>query len=342
LAWNPSNGSGFKNILAIGCGKRIILLNAQTGTRREMESTENLLSAEVEPILMTEKKSKKDKEVSQPKKSLYIWKRSTDIEEETKSEDPENDNVEALPESDIKKQDEKAEEEEKKTNEWKGGWSRLVIGVGKITTSLSWHINGDYLASVSSDRTANAALIHRITKQHSQAPLSKSKGLIQKTIFHPNKPFLFVATQRTVRVYNLIKQSLVKKLQSPARWISSLSIHPQGDHFLLGSYDCKVCWYDLDQSNSPYKTLKYHTKAVRSVQFHPSYPLFATSSDDGKVHIFHATVYTDLTTDPLIVPVKILNAHTPLQNLGVIDCIFHPTQPWIFTAGADQVIRLFT
>ena len=27
---------------------------------------------------------------------------------------------------------------------------------------------------------------------------------------------------------------------------------------------------------------------------------------------------------------------------GVLDCQFHPTQPWIFTAGADHQIRLYT
>jgi ribosome biogenesis protein ERB1 len=26
---------------------------------------------------------------------------------------------------------------------------------------------------------------------------------------------------------------------------------------------------------------------------------------------------------------------------GVLDCKFHPKQPWLFTAGADSVIRLY-
>jgi ribosome biogenesis protein ERB1 len=26
---------------------------------------------------------------------------------------------------------------------------------------------------------------------------------------------------------------------------------------------------------------------------------------------------------------------------GVIDCVFHPTQPWLFSAGADKTIMLF-
>ena len=27
---------------------------------------------------------------------------------------------------------------------------------------------------------------------------------------------------------------------------------------------------------------------------------------------------------------------------GVLDCQFHPDQPWIFTAGADHLVRLYT
>lgn len=27
--------------------------------------------------------------------------------------------------------------------------------------------------------------------------------------------------------------------------------------------------------------------------------------------------------------------------LGVLDCVFHPSQPWLFTAGADSVVRLY-
>ena len=89
---------------------------------------------------------------------------------------------------------------------------------------------------------------------------------------------------------------------------------------------------------------RYHQKAVRSVHFHPQYPLFATASDDGKVHVFHSMVYNDLLTNPLIVPVKILHAHQPIPGsaLGVLDCAFHPTQPFLFSAGADKAIRLFT
>jgi ribosome biogenesis protein ERB1 len=52
-------------------------------------------------------------------------------------------------------------------------------------------------------------------------------------------------------------------------------------------------------------------------------------------------VYADLLQNPLIVPVKILRGHSMFDHQGVLDCVFHPTQPWLFTAGADKTIRLW-
>lgn len=43
----------------------------------------------------------------------------------------------------------------------------------------------------------------------------------------------------------------------------------------------------------------------------------------------------------LIVPVKILRGHNIRDGLGVMDCVFHPRQPWLLTAGADHTARLF-
>jgi len=67
----------------------------------------------------------------------------------------------------------------------------------------------------------------------------------------------------------------------------------------------------------------------------------ASSSDDGSVHVFHSMVYSDLMRNPLIVPVKILKGHSVTKKLGVLSFVFHPTQPWLFSAGADGKIILF-
>jgi ribosome biogenesis protein ERB1 len=60
------------------------------------------------------------------------------------------------------------------------------------------------------------------------------------------------------------------------------------------------------------------------------------------VQLFHGMVYNDLLMNPLIVPLKQLRGHKVEDGLGIIDCTFHPHQPWVFSAGADKTIRLFT
>ncbi|DBA79318.1 hypothetical protein WJX79_003853 [Trebouxia sp. C0005] len=207
---------------------------------------------------------------------------------------------------------------------------------------LTWHAKGDYFASVAPTGNTQAVLVHQLSKHTTQNPFRKNRGRVVRVLFHPLKPFLFVATQNHVRVYNLAQQALAKKLIGGSGSITSMAIHPGGDHVIVGSEDKRLAWYDLDLSTKPYRALRYHLHGLRSVAFHKKYPLFASASDDASVHIFHGMVYQDLMTNPLIVPVKILRGHEMNQFEGVYDCAFHPTQPWIFTAGADGCICLFT
>lgn len=242
------------------------------------------------------------------------------------------------------------EEEKEQAVVW--GWAqgkdyetgvRLTITHTKAVRQVTWHAKGDYLASVTPDNTSNLqVLIHQISKRRTQNPFRKSKGLVQCVSFHPLRPYFFVATQRYVRVYNLIKQELTKKLMTNCKWISSMAIHPGGDNLVCGSYDSRLAWFDLDLSTKPYKMLRHHKKALRGVAYHKHYPLFASGSDDGSVIVCHGMVYNDLLQNPLIVPVKVLKGHTLTHDLGVLDVTFHPTQPWVFSSGADATIRLFT
>lgn len=87
--------------------------------------------------------------------------------------------------------------------------------------------------------------------------------------------------------------------------------------------------------------MKYHEGGVRSVAYHRARPLFASASDDGTVQVFHGRVYQDLMTNPLVVPVKILAQHRIRDHSGVMGVCFHPSQPWVFTAGADGTACLF-
>ena len=224
--------------------------------------------------------------------------------------------------------------------------SGVKVSVAHVASlrQVAWHRKGDYCATVAPQALAGQVMIHQLTRHASQSPFSGgSKGQVQAVSFHPSKPLFYVASQRTVRVYHLTKETLLQKLESGAKWISSLAVHPSGDHVLLGSYDARVVWFDSELSSKPFRTLRYHAKGVRRAAFHGgSAPLMATASDDGSVHVFHARVFNDFTQNPLIVPVKILRGHAVTsEGLGVLDCAFHPTLPWLATAGADGAIKLW-
>uniref|UniRef100_A0A2I3S5Q7 Ribosome biogenesis protein BOP1 n=1 Tax=Pan troglodytes TaxID=9598 RepID=A0A2I3S5Q7_PANTR len=209
-------------------------------------------------------------------------------------------------------------------------------------TQVTWHGRGDYLAVVLATQGHTQVLIHQLSRRRSQSPFRRSHGQVQRVAFHPARPFLLVASQRSVRLYHLLRQELTKKLMPNCKWVSSLAVHPAGDNVICGSYDSKLVWFDLDLSTKPYRMLRHHKKALRAVAFHPRYPLFASGSDDGSVIVCHGMVYNDLLQNPLLVPVKVLKGHVLTRDLGVLDVIFHPTQPWVFSSGADGTVRLFT
>ncbi|KAJ2951501.1 hypothetical protein O0L34_g13653 [Tuta absoluta] len=219
---------------------------------------------------------------------------------------------------------------------------RLAVTHFRPLTHLAWHARGDYITVTLRDAAARAVVVHQISRRRSQLPFGRSKGLVQCALFHPIKPLLFVATQRVVRVYDLVKQELVRKLLTGAQWISALAVHPAGDNLLVASYDRKCMWFDLELSSQPYRTLRLHGGAVRAAAFHKRYPLFATAGDDRNIVVSHGMVYNDLLQNPLLVPLKQLRGPEPRADLCVTDIRFHPTQPWLAAAGADNTIRLYS
>ena len=71
---------------------------------------------------------------------------------------------------------------------------------------VSWHARGAYLLSVCPGGLSRSVVVHHLPKGASQCPFRKNRGVVRAALFHPSKPFLFVATDRHVRVYNLTSQ----------------------------------------------------------------------------------------------------------------------------------------
>ncbi|KAJ4297114.1 Ribosome biogenesis protein erb1 [Collariella sp. IMI 366227] len=216
------------------------------------------------------------------------------------------------------------------------------ITVRSTVKVISWHRRGDHFATVSPTGQRSSVAIHTLSKHLTQIPFRKLSGLAQTAAFHPLRPLFFVATQRTIRCYDLQKLELIKVVQPGAKWISSFDIHPGGDNLIVGSYDKRLLWHDMDLSNRPYKTMRFHSEAIRQVKYHKGgLPLFADASDDGSLQIFHGKVPNDQLENPTIVPVKMLKGHKVVNKLGVLDIDWHPREPWCVSAGADGTARLW-
>jgi hypothetical protein len=75
---------------------------------------------------------------------------------------------------------------------WKLG-IRVVLNHFKIVKQVTWHAKGDYFTSVMPDGQNRAVLIHQLSKRRSHLPIGRPKGQVQCVLFHPIRPFLFVA-----------------------------------------------------------------------------------------------------------------------------------------------------
>lgn len=234
----------------------------------------------------------------------------------------------------------------------------VTLPLSHTVKCLSFHGTGNHFLTVCPNSTVPASkhiAIHTISTHRTQYPFTKRPrggGPPQTAHFHPTKPILFVGNQRVIRAYDLSRQELIKIIQPGARWISSFDVHPTSsatagsDNLIVGSYDRRLLWMDLDLSPRPYKTLRYHEKAIRTAKFHRNtarFPLFADGSDDGSIQIFHGQVVGDAMSNARIVPLKVLKGHTlGSGGLGVMDLDWHPNEAWLISAGGDGVCRLWT
>lgn len=92
------------------------------------------------------------------------------------------------------------------------------ITVRSTVKVISWHRRGDHFTTVSPSGQRSSVAIHTLSKHLTQIPFRKLSGLAQTAAFHPLRPLFFVATQRTIRCYDLQKLELVKVLQPGAKW----------------------------------------------------------------------------------------------------------------------------
>ncbi|KEG13684.1 ribosome biogenesis protein ERB1 [Trypanosoma grayi] len=212
---------------------------------------------------------------------------------------------------------------------------------GKVRR-FTFHARGDYLCALCPKDHVKyrQTVMLQLSKRKVFCPFRKFSEVVTDCKFHPREPLFFLATTNSVRMYNLMAHKLQRRYKAPGGVTTCLSVHTEGDNFLVGDTTSHTQWYDCDFSDKPYKRMRSHKGVVNAVGFHVNtnaYPLFASGASDGQVHIFHGMVYDDYNKNPLLVPVKILKHRRAVYSLA-----WHPTLPWVFTSTEDGIVSAWT
>eukprot|EP00835_Amoeboradix_gromovi_P000102 NODE_4_length_55019_cov_0.425091.p4 type:complete len:686 gc:universal NODE_4_length_55019_cov_0.425091:14519-12462(-) len=323
IKWNPNESL---SVFAVSVGKCVLILPSGAASKEIMQNSFDFVkggeNVENNSIL-------KDNELS--KSRNVRWLKKAEIDELIDKDEDLNVMFNKF---------------ERKNRNEREDWPYILLEYPFPVNHISWHKKGDYFLTCSPSSAAghSSVLIHKVSDKSSQNPFSKIKGAVRSAEFHPNSPKIYLATERHLYLFDLSTQTMQKKYFSGCTDVSSMSVHPNGDHVLLGAYDPKITWIDATLSDKPYKSLKFGKYSIQSVDYHKQYPLFAACGDDGHVYIMHGRVFGDLMTHPLIAPIHVLrDAHSPLKDLalGCLNLKFHPNQPWIFSCGSDGTIKLF-
>ena len=250
------------HIIAVACKNTVVLIHTGTGDADATEITESLLAG----VLDSKSNDNKD---SDDEADVEVEDGEGD-DDDNKSNGKQNRNKPVWRPylSKTKNKIDKNTNRSLMTIFGSKVGPRAILELSSEVSKVCWHHKGDYLCSLAPAAGASAVAIHQISKGKSQFPFKKSPGNVQCVEFHPSRPFMFIATQQHVKVYHLIEQKMMKRLLSGCKWISSMDVHSSGDHVILGSYDRRLVWFDLDLSSSPFKTMKFHEKALRHVIFH--------------------------------------------------------------------------
>lgn len=242
---------------------------------------------------------------------------------------------------DVEEREKRAEFLDASARERSAGIVVKVITHAKVRR-FTFHNRGDYLCALCPKDHVKyrQTIMLQLSKRKVFCPFRKFAEVVTDCKFHPREPMFFLSTTNSVRCYNLMQHKLQKRYKAPGGVTHCLSVHPEGDNFLVGDTTSHTAWYDCDFSEKPYKRMRSHKGVVNAVAFHPNtsaYPLFASGAADGQVHVFHGMVYDDYNKNAMIVPVKILKHRSSVYSLA-----WHPTLPWVFTSTEDGVVTAWT
>lgn len=203
---------------------------------------------------------------------------------------------------------------------------RHLGGHDSSLTTLAYHPSGNLLASGSKDR------IIKIWNLQTGEPVRVLTGhtdTIWSLAFSPNGQRLVSASEdKTLRIWDVPHGNHIMTLTGHEDLLTCVSFSPNGRQLASSSWDRTVRLWDADSGESQ-ALLRGHTDAVTSVAFNSDGTQLASSEyAEGTIRLWNAKTGK-------------LQATLKGHRGGVNHLAYHPTQPWLVSAGVDQTLRLW-
>lgn len=204
--------------------------------------------------------------------------------------------------------------------------------------NISWHHKGDFVCT--SGSKISEICVHQVSTKISQRLFIEGNKTISKTMFHPLKPYLLIASKEHIIVYDLKVQQIFRKFAFEFTRVTTMDLHPSGEHFLVGCENGKLYWYNIELSSEPERSISF-SKSVVSLSFHRIYPLFLLELSDSSVQIFSCFVI-GLLSGVSIQPLKTIRESSLEIFQESHQSVFHSTQPWLFRTGINYEVLLYS
>lgn len=209
-----------------------------------------------------------------------------------------------------------------------GALLHVLSGPASEVEWIRWHPKGHALLAGSADCTA--WMWWAPTGKVMQVLAGHADKVNAGCFANGGKSIATGAQSGEVIVWNPRAGTAVHNIQLHATGVLTLESHPTEPVVVTGSFDGECAVINIE-TGKKLATLKGHENEVESVAFFPgNLPFLATGGIDGTIRIYDSNKW------------ELRLAVTAHQEIGggVTRLYWHPTEPIVFSAGTDNMVRV--
>ena len=139
--------------------------------------------------------------------------------------------------------------------------------------------------------------------------------------------FASVSHDKTVKVWDIKSEKLLRSFTGFNSWVESISISPNGKNIIVGLWDGEIRILDIT-TGKMLKSLQYHQGSVKVLEFSADESVFVSAGDDGIIRIWNSITWELMTT---------LKGH----NYSVSSVKFSDNGRLMITSSIDETIKIW-